>query len=97
MYTIRKSPREAKKYRVTTPEGLHIDFGATGYQDFTIHKDEARKARYMARHKKREDWTKAGINTAGFWSYNLLWNKDTIEKSAKDIEDRFDVSISIKK
>ncbi len=40
-------------------------FGASGYSDFTIHKDEQRKQRYIKRHNN-ENWSKSGIDTAGF-------------------------------
>ncbi len=43
-------------------------FGASGYSDFTIHKDEARKQIYVNRHKNNETSSKSGIDTAGFWS-----------------------------
>jgi hypothetical protein len=73
--------------------GKEVSFGADGFEDFTTHGDEERKKNYLARHKPREDWTKRGIKTAGFWSRWLLWNKPSIEASIEDIEDRFNVKI----
>ena len=32
-----------------------LSFGASMYSDYTIHKDEARRQRYIARHQKNED------------------------------------------
>jgi hypothetical protein len=66
-------------------------FGANGYSDFTIHKDEARKQRYINRHKTNANWSKYGIDTAGFWSRWLLWNKPTIKESYNDIKRRFNI------
>jgi hypothetical protein len=66
-----------------------IKFGAAGYEDFTMHKDEARKASYISRHQARENWTKTGVDTSGFWSRWLLWNKPTITASLADIKKRF--------
>ena len=87
------SPIDGKKWRVylVKEDGKerHVDFGATGYEDFTQHKDAIRKALYMLRHKTREDWTKSGIFTAGFWSRWLLWNKSSIASSLHDIKNRF--------
>ncbi len=60
-------------------------FGAAGYSDFTIHRDEARKLRYIKRHNN-ENWAKSGINSAGFWSRWLLWNLPTITASYQDIK-----------
>ena len=71
-----------------------VNFGAKGYSDFLKHKDVERKRRYILRHKKKEDWTDP--LTAGFWSRWLLWNKSTIELSIKDIEKRFDITITLK-
>ena len=39
---------------------------AKGYSDFTIHKVPKRKQRYKDRHEETENWTKSGLNTAGF-------------------------------
>jgi len=77
------------KYYIITESGKIIKFGAKGYSDYTIHKDEARRLRYVARHENNENWTKSGINTAGFWSKHLLWNKKTISESYKYIKDNF--------
>jgi hypothetical protein len=77
------------KYFIITNTGRKIRFGRKGYEDFTIHKDEARKRNYIIRHQKRENWGKSGINTAGFWSRWLLWNLPTIESSYEDIKKRF--------
>lgn len=79
------------KYYIITRSGKKVMFGALGYDDFTKHKDEARKQRYIDRHRhsKNENWTKSGIDTAGFWSRWLLWNKPTIKESYDDIKKRF--------
>ena len=66
-----------------------VKFGASSYEDFTIHRDEARKAAYIARHRPREVWSKEGVDTAGFWSRWLLWNLPTITASLADIKKRF--------
>jgi hypothetical protein len=47
----------------------------------------------MKRHRLRENWSKSGIKTAGFWSRWLLWNKPTLDESIRDIEKRFHVII----
>lgn len=93
-YELQSSKRKDKKYSIKTPDGKNtIHFGAKGYEDYTTHKDPERKERYIARHKVREDWTKSGINTAGFWAFHLLWNKPTLTESIKDIEKRFNIKI----
>lgn len=94
---LQKSSKTGKKWKVTI-EGKQgrtktVHFGASGYQDYTQHKDKERKERYLARHKSRENWGKSGIRTAGFWSRWLLWNKPTISGSLTDIRKRFKVQI----
>ena len=89
---LAKSNRSDKKYMVRV-ENKTVHFGARGMSDFTIHKDPERKQRYIARHKKRENWTKSGIKSAGFWSLHLLWNKSSLQSSIKDIENKFNVKI----
>jgi hypothetical protein len=47
---LTKSPIKAKKYRVTFADGYHVDFGASGYSDFTRHKNPFRMREYVRRH-----------------------------------------------
>ena len=91
--TIQKSNRADKKYMAKVGDKT-VRFGATGYQDFTTSKDEKRKASYLARHKSTEDWTLAGVATAGFWARYVLWNKPSITASIRDINQRF-TSLSV--
>lgn len=94
--TIKKSNRKNKKYTISIDnKTLHI--GDSRYQDYTQHKNSDRKNRYIIRHKKRENWTKSGIKTRGFWSRWLLWNKKSIRSSINDIKKRFNVSIKLKR
>ena len=79
---IKKSNTKGKKYDAVINDNKKVSFGATGYSDFTKHKDEERKERYIARHKVNQDWK--DYNTAGFWAKNILWNKPTIEASVRD-------------
>ncbi len=66
-----------------------VYFGQASASDFTIHKDEARKQRYINRHKNNETWSKSGIDTAGFWSRWLFWNLPAKKDSYMDIKRRF--------
>ena len=82
---IQKSHLPHKKLEAVIDGKKTVPFGASGMSDYTIHKDSERKAKYINRHEKREDRTKSGINTAGFYSKHVLWNKDTIQKSVNDL------------
>ena len=64
-----------------------VSFGAKGMSDYTIHKDTARKANYLARHKPNENWN--NHEAAGFYSARLLWNKTTLNESIKDTNHKF--------
>ena len=70
-------------------DGPTVHFGATGYQDYTQHGDETRKAAYLQRHEARETWTLQGVESAGFWARWMLWNKRSLRASAADIQRRF--------
>ena len=86
-----KSDKPNKKYYIITNNDKKVYFGQAGASDFTHHKDEARKQRYINRHKKNENWSKSGIDTAGFWSKWLLWHLPTIKESYTDIKRRFSI------
>ena len=92
---LKNSTRKIKKYMVILYDGdkkiKTIHFGAKGQSDYTIHKDNERKNRYIKRHAKNENWQ--DYKTAGFWSKNLLWNLKTIKKSQKYIEKKYKLKI----
>jgi len=95
---LSKSTRREKKWMVeienpSTGRTKTVHFGASGMSDFTIHKDEERYKRYITRHRSRENWTKSGIDSAGFWSRWILWNKPSLIESIKDTEKRFNLKI----
>jgi hypothetical protein len=81
------------KYYIITNNNKKVYFGQDGASDMTHHKNEQRKQLYINRHSKKENWTKTGINTAGFWSRWLLWNKKSIRTSYNDILHKFSKSI----
>jgi hypothetical protein len=83
------SDKPEKKYYIITKDNKRVYFGQASASDFTKHKNEERKNLYINRHKKNEDWGKSGIDTAGFWSRWLLWNKPTIKESYQDIKRKY--------
>ena len=95
--TLKKSSKSDKKYMVIinlskSNSKKTIHFGAKDYSDYTKHKDSERKQRYITRHKKTENWKKSGIESAGFWSRWILWNKPSFKGSITDTEKRFNES-----
>lgn len=93
LVSVEPSRAEGKKYTATfrdrrTGRSRTSHFGATGYSDFTIHKDPERKRRYLERHGRgREDWDDP--TTPGALSRWLLWNKPTFGASLRDFKRRF--------
>jgi hypothetical protein len=61
-----------------------VHFGAAGAQQYPDHRDDNKKRAWLARHSPRGRWDDPF--SAGFWSRWLLWNKNTLEASARDIE-----------
>lgn len=83
---IKKSTRSGKKLMAIFYDGdkkvKTIHFGDSNYSDYTIHKDEARRQRYIDRHRSSEDWQNP--MTAGTLALYILWNKPTISASIAD-------------
>ena len=93
---ISKSNRKDKKLKAVIDNNKTVHFGATGYSDFTKHKDSDRKDKYSDRHKKNENWN--DYKTAGFYAKRILWNKPTIQDSIKDTNNKFkNIHIKYKK
>ena len=95
-YVIQPSSRAAKKWSVKTPSGRVIHFGAVGYDDYTMHGDAARAEDYVRRHAAREDWSDRGVETPGFWSRWLLWEKPTIKAALAALRRRLGATIIFK-
>ena len=86
--SIERSTRKANKLMATIGDQT-VHFGAVGYEDFTTHKDPARKAQYLSRHRTNEDWTLRGLRTAGFWARHLLWSEPTLARSVAALNRKF--------
>jgi len=84
-----RSPIKGKKFRMNFSDGTHTDFGASGYSDFTKHRNPARKQRYINRHKSRENWN--NFKSRGSLSRYILWNKPTIKASLADYKRKFNL------
>ena len=84
---IQTSRRKDKKLDAVIDGKKTISFGAAGMSDFTLHKDDDRKERYIARHRKNENWRDP--KTAGFYSRWILWNKKTLRESTDDLNARY--------
>ena len=84
---VKKANDGTHKYTAVFDDGKEVKFGASGYSDYTIHKDEQRKERYLDRHRKNENWNDP--QTPGALSRWILWNKPTLKESIQDFKQRF--------
>jgi len=67
-----------------------VQFGASGYIDYTVAPhDEERKKRYIARHRKNENWTDA--TKAGTLSRYILWEYKNKQTAVKMYKKRFKI------
>ncbi len=90
--SIGKSTRAGKKmmaifYDEAKKKVRTTHFGQENASDYTIHGDMQRKANYIARHEKNEDW--GDYMSPGSLSLFILWNKPTLTASIKDYMNRF--------
>ena len=90
---IIRSPNRKKKFRAILNNGRTVDFGATGYSDYTKHKNPSRMRAYVSRHggSGTQDWSMSGINTPGFWSRWYLWSRPSIEESREFMSRKFGI------
>ena len=94
-YYLYPSNLKTKKYTVKfineqTGRNNTIHFGSANMSDYTLNKDDRRKALYKLRHANDNI---NDLSYAGAWSMHLLWNKKSIEESIKDMEKRFKITI----
>jgi len=81
--TLKRATNGIHKFMAIFPDGKVVMFGRKGYSDFTIHKDRERMKRYLTRHRSRENWTRAGARTAGFWSRRILWSEPNFQAAVR--------------
>jgi len=90
---IKPSTSKGKKYMAIFYDGdkkvKTTHFGAAGMSDFTKHRDEERKQRYLDRHRARENWNDKF--SAGALAKFILWNKPTLSASIADYKKHFNL------
>jgi hypothetical protein len=89
---ITKDRETSKKYKAEfyDKSGKKVKttrFGQDGASDYTRHKDDERKQRYIDRHRKRENWNNP--TSAGALSRYVLWNKKSVNASVSDYKRKF--------
>ena len=95
-YHLYKSTNPNKKFMIkyinqTTGRLNTIHFGSANMSDYTINKDDKRKALYKLRHANDNI---NDLSYAGAWSMHVLWSKKSLEESIKDMERTFKITIT---
>lgn len=94
LISVKPSKTKGKKYDAVFlyPDTTQrtVAFGAEGYSDFTIHKDEERKQRYITRHSPREEglWKTRPDSPAALSRY-LLWEEPTLQTAIRRYKERY--------
>jgi hypothetical protein len=84
--TVQRAKNGIHKFTAVFPDGAKVHFGRQGYSDYTKHGDRERMERYLTRHRRRENWTRSGAKTAGFWSRWLLWSSPSLTGAKRRTE-----------
>ena len=92
--TISKSNHSQKRMKAEF-KNKTIHFGQKGGSTFIDHKDSQTKQNWMKRHRVREDWNK--FDSAGALSKHVLWNKETLNASIRDLNTRQKQYMFVKK
>lgn len=82
-----KKKLQAIFFNNKTKKEKKVSFGASGYDDYTKHKDPERKQRYLDRHRKNENWN--DLTSRGALSRWILWNKPSLKESINDYKKKF--------
>jgi len=89
---LNKSQVSGKKYTAVFYDDVDrkkiktTHFGSE-MSDYTKHKDDERKQRYLDRHRANENWS--DYKSAGSLSRWILWNKTSISASYNDYLKKF--------
>ena len=91
--SLAPSSRKNKKYEIVfmkeNGRPLTIHFGSKNSQTYIDHKDKAKRAAYIARHQKNENWDEVN---AGSLSRYLLWGKSTdLDKNLNEYLKKFNI------
>ena len=91
---LSKSSKANKRFKVVIDGRKTIHFGLKNGSTFIDHKDSMKKNAWIARHKVRGTFNNP--KSASFYAKNLLWNKDSLQKSIKDTNQKYKIQIQYK-
>ena len=85
---IKKSTNINKKFDAVIDGKKTVSFGASGYSDYTKHKDPKRRENYISRHSK-EDWSKSNVASPAWMSRFILWEKPTLKGAIDNANEKY--------
>ena len=91
---IKRSKNPKKTYDAVIDGDKIISFGASGYSDYTLHKDPARKENYIKRHSN-EDWSRETALSPAWLSRYTLWEKPRLKKAIINANSKY-INVSFK-
>ncbi len=77
------------KFYIITKTEKKVYFGAAGYSDFTNHKDEARKQRYIKRHENKKIGVNLGYIPLEFGVGGYYGANQQLKKVMRTLKDGF--------
>ena len=80
-YTRHKDATRMRRY-ITRHAGVGVPSRAS---------KDLQRALLRVTQSSREDWSKSGLCTAGFWSRWLLWSAPSLVEAKRIVSERFDV------
>ena len=90
LLSITKSNRKHKRYKAAFNDGSQTHFGLDTGSTYIDHGDKAKRAAYLARHMKNENWNNP--KTAGSLSAHILWGQNTsLSKNISLFKKRFNL------
>lgn len=93
LLSIKKSTAKGKKWTATfliDDKEQKVNFGATGYLDYTIGATDKQREAYLKRHDKEKNQP---ANTAGALSYYVLWGESrSMNKNIQSFKKRYNLS-----
>jgi len=88
-YTIHKTPQRMRSY--VRRHGGYL----TREIERLDNSRQIHRAMLRVKASSKEDWSKSGIRTAGFWSRWLLWSEPTLERAKRRVSKIFGIEFRL--
>ena len=92
VYVLKKSKRKGKRFVLAMPDEKHQHhFGSDIGITYVDGRTDSEKRAWIARHRQNKNYNNphSGI----YWARHLLWNKESLKQSIKDMEKKLNIKI----